>query len=126
MPSGFHCFLLADCFIWHIFHGYKASKSSWRQAVIGWAQRVPSLFDLFPDLNMQHGNVHAACTCSCCMFTSTLQVHVYAVCPYPCWVSMSMLYVCPCYISMFTAHGHRRGHGHVRRKGHGHRDKDMD
>ncbi len=67
------------------------------------------------DMDMQHVQVHAAhpcwmsmlrdhvhhrCPCPYCMW-----VHVYAACPSPCWMTMSMLHVhvyaaCPCLCCM--------------------------
>ncbi len=34
------------------------------------------------NLEMQHGYVHAACLCSCCMTMSMLHDHVHAACPF--------------------------------------------
>ncbi len=61
------------------------------------------------NMDMQHGQGHSTCPCSCrcCKSMSTLHAYIYTVCLCPCCLSMSMLPVhvhvacpCPCCLSM--------------------------
>ncbi len=71
------------------------------------------------DMDVQHGqsmlhvevHVGAVCPCSCCMSMFMLHVNDHAACPCSCCKSMSMLHVhghaacsCPCCMFMFILH----------------------
>jgi hypothetical protein len=57
--------------------------------------------------SMLHDQIHAACSCPCCMSMSILHVHVHVAYPCQCCMSMSILHVhvhvaypCQCCMSM--------------------------
>ncbi len=116
--SGLHVYVSDTCFspcstVQDLQHGHAHVAWSWT-CTIEWT-RTLSMGSM--GMDMQHGQVYAACPspcfmyvsmllymsksmlhvhvhpeCPCCMFMSMLHVHVHAACSCPCCMFMSMLH----------------------------------